>query len=292
MKRVTFIGLGKMGAAMATRLLEMGVPLTVYNRSQSKAQVFAQKGAQVAPSIAEAVSNADIIISCLFDDRSVIETSVGDTGIIAHMKPSSIHIGTATILPSTGEQLHDEHQKHNKHYISTAVLGVSKVAYAGKLITYYAGKQQFNQDCEQILGKFSERVIHMGEAPKLPLVMKTSMNYSLLTMLELISELYVFAEKSDVDIDIIQQSLHEIYGSPVFKRYIDKIKARDFDDVNFDMACGLKDVSTFQAALSNKGVVPKLGDILKGRYLSAMENGMEDKDWSGIYEMVRKESGL
>ena len=118
------------------------------------------------------------------------------------------------------------------------------------------------------------------------------MNYSLITALELISELYAFAEKSGLDKDIVQYGLNEIYGHPAFKLYIDKIKDRNFDEVNFDMKGGMKDVSIFQKAFSDVGVKPKLGDLVKERYIAAFENKMEDKDWSGIYEVIRKEAGL
>ena len=102
----------------------------------------------------------------------------------------------------------------------------------------------------------------------------------------------MFAEKSGLDKDIVQYGLSEIYGHPAFKLYIDKIKDRDFDEVNFDMKGGMKDVSIFQKAFSDVGVIPKLGDLLKGRYISALANNMENKDWSAIYEVVRQEAGL
>ena len=208
------------------------------------------------------------------------------------MKESAVHVGTATILPATATKLADLHQKHGRHYVSAAVLGVPKVAYEGGLTTFCAGDESVVEACEPVLKAFSKAVINLGYAAKAPLIMKICMNYSLITALELISELYAFAEKSGLDKDIVQYGLNEIYGHPAFKLYIDKIKDRNFDEVNFDMKGGMKHVSIFQKAFSDVGVKPKLGDLVKERYIAAYENKMEDKDWSGIYEVIRKEAGL
>jgi 3-hydroxyisobutyrate dehydrogenase-like beta-hydroxyacid dehydrogenase len=292
MKKITVIGLGKMGAAMATRILEAGFSLTVFNRTQSKAQALVEKGAMSADSIQSAVADADIILSSLLDDQAMLDVTTGKGCIIENMQQSAIHIGMATILPETAEKLAIQHQEKGGHYVSAAVMGVPKVAAEGGLTTFCAGDESIVAACEPVFKTFSKAVINLGDNAKAPLVMKICMNYSLITALELISELYVFAEKSGLDKDFVQSGLNEIFGHPAFKLYVDKIKDRNFDEVNFDMKGGIKDVSIFQKAFSDVGVKPKLADLVKERYVAALENKMEDKDWSAIYEIIRKEAGL
>ena len=292
MKKVALIGLGKMGSAISTRIIEAGFPLSVFNRTKSKTQPLVEKGAVSADTIQDAVADADIILSCLLDDQSVIDVTTGEGGIIQSMKKSAVHVGTATILPATAAKIAEYHRKHGSQYVSAAVLGVPKVAYQGDLTTFCSGDESIVPICEPVLKTFSKAVINLGDDPKAPLIMKICMNYSLITALELISELYAFAEKSGLDKDIVQYGLNEIYGHPAFKLYIDKIKDRNFDEVNFDMKGGMKDVSIFQKAFSDVGVQPKLGDLVKERYTAAFANKMENKDWSAIYEVVRKDAGL
>ena len=166
------------------------------------------------------------------------------------------------------------------------------MASQGELTVFCAGEENKISLCEPILKVFSNKILYLGKEAKAPLVMKICMNYSLITALELISEVYVFAEKSGLDKEVVQHGLHEIYGHPGFKRYVDKIKDRNFDEVNFDMKGGIKDVSIFQKAFSDAGVPPKLADIVKSRCISALSNHMENKDWSAIYEIARQEAGL
>ena len=70
--KITLIGLGKMGSALATRILQGGYPLVVYNRTPGKAEVLTQLGATEAPSLSAAIATADIVMTCLLDDAAVL----------------------------------------------------------------------------------------------------------------------------------------------------------------------------------------------------------------------------
>ncbi len=132
----------------------------------------------------------------------------------------------------------------------------------------------------------------LGDKINAPNVIKICLNYGLITTIELVSELYAFTEKSGVDTEIVRNALHQVFAHPAFKRYVDKIHDRNFDEVNFDMLGGNKDVSIFQEAFSRVGVAPEIGNIVKSRFTSALAQGMEHKDWSGIYEIIRSNAGL
>lgn len=288
---ITFIGLGAMGSAMVERLLLAHFDVTVFNRTPQKAQPLVKLGANGASSIEEATSNADVILTSLLDDNAVLEMT---TAMLTYMKKGAAHVGLSTILPDTVEKLLDLHQKHHTHYFSATVLGVPAVARTGELTTFCAGDSNLFELVEPLLSTFSEKVILLGDETqiKAPNLIKICMNYSLMTSLELMSELFVFAEKTGLDKEIVKMGLQTIYGHPAFKRYINKIGERDFDNLNFTMAGGQKDARIFKQAFLNAGVTPELVNLLNQRYEAAMTLGMKEKDWSGIYEVIRKQSGL
>ncbi len=288
---IAFIGLGAMGSAMVERLLLANYTVTVFNRTHEKVMPLVAIGAHDALSIPEAVANADVVMTSLLDDEAVL--AVAHT-MLLRMQPGAIHIGLSTILPTTAETLLDIHQKAHTRYISAVVLGVPAVAREGGLTAFCAGDKQSIEMVHPLLSTFSAHVIPLGDEVdiKAPNLMKICMNYSLMTALELMSELFVFAEKSGLDKEIVKMGLQQIYGHPAFKRYIDKIAERDFDQVNFTMTGGQKDARIFQDAFSEAGVAPELCNLLNKRYETAMSMGMKDKDWSGIYEVVRKQSKL
>jgi 3-hydroxyisobutyrate dehydrogenase-like beta-hydroxyacid dehydrogenase len=286
---ISFIGLGKMGSAMVERLLHAGYEVTVFNRTASKAQPLIKLGARHATKFSDAVKNADVVMSCLLNDQAVLEVA---KEAVLHMKSNAIHVCLSTILPDTSLVLKELHEAKNSFFVSAVVLGIPKVAQEGGLTCYCAGTEKNLAMVIPLLKSFSKDVITLGTNMKAANIMKICLNYSLLTTIELISELYVFAEKSGLDTQCIKDALHHIYEHPAFKRYIDKIYDRDFDEVNFDMIGGNKDISVFQEAFARVGVVPEFGNVIKSRYISALAHGMENKDWSGIYEMVRSQAGL
>ena len=288
---ITFIGLGAMGAAMVERLLLANYAVTVFNRTPEKAKPLIRLGAKGAKSITDAVSNADVVITSLLDDHAVLEVAAA---MLTVMKQGAIHVGLSTVLPDTAEKLFELHRKQNTHYFSGVVLGVPAVAKEGGLTTFCAGDNAVLELVRPLLSTFSEHVIPLGDESdiKAPNLMKICMNYSLMTAIELMSELFVFAEKSGLDKEIVKMGLQNIYGHPAFKRYIDKIADRDFDEVNFTMTGGQKDARIFKQAFLDAGITPELTNLLNHRYDTALSLGMKDKDWSGIYEVVRKQSGL
>ncbi|MEV6008536.1 NAD(P)-dependent oxidoreductase [Streptomyces sp. NPDC051976] len=93
---IAFLGLGLMGAPMARRLLDAGYPLTVWNRTASRAEPFAALGAQVAPSAAAAVKDADVVVTMLADPAAV--TAVLDE-IAPALRPGTRWIDTSSIGP-------------------------------------------------------------------------------------------------------------------------------------------------------------------------------------------------
>lgn len=286
---IAFIGLGKMGSAMVERLLHAGYAVTVFNRTALKAKPLVELGAKQADTLTDAVKNADVVMSCLLNDQAVLD--VGHE-IVQHMKPHAVHMCLSTILPDTSIILKDLHETNNSCFVSAVVLGIPKVAQVGGLTSYCAGSEQNLAVVRPLLKTFSIDVITLGENIRAANIMKICLNYSLITTIELISELYVFAEKSGLDTEFVKTGLHQIYGHPAFKRYIDKIHDRTFDEVNFDMIGGNKDITLFQEAFARAGVAPELGNVVKSRFISALSQGMEKKDWSGIYEVVRNQSGL
>lgn len=281
-----------MGNAMTQRLLQADFAVTVYNRTPNKADSLVALGANRAGSIADAVKQADVVISCLLNDEALQNNTTGEGGIAQNLKPGGIHISTATVLPDTAEAMQHYHQQHGNHYVSASVLGVPKVALEGMLTCFCACSPDLLPRIEPALNTFAKRVVHLGDQAKAPLVMKICMNYSLITSIELIGELYAFAENSGLDPELVQHGLHDIYAHPAFKLYVDKIKQRDFDNVNFDMKGGLKDVNLFQHAFNDAGVTPHIADIVKSRITAALDAGMEDKDWSAMSDIVRRDAGL
>jgi 3-hydroxyisobutyrate dehydrogenase-like beta-hydroxyacid dehydrogenase len=288
-QKITFIGLGKMGSAIAEKLIQAGFPLTVYNRTIEKTESLAKIGANVATQLESAVAEADIIFTSLIDDKALISVT---KIMLPHLKQGAIHVGTSTVLPSTIAQLSKEHKEQNCFYIAAPVLGIPNAVKSGSASVFCSGDQKSIDTITPLLNSYAISVKNLGEQITDANVLKICMNYSILTAIELISELYAFAEKSGLDTKIVQESLHTVYAHPAAKLYIDKIHNREFDSVNFEMTGGNKDINLFQQAFCEVNVVPDIANIIRGKFTQALATGMAKMDWSAISEIVRDRSGL
>src|SRR5580698_918924 len=103
--RTGFLGLGKMGSAMAQRLLAAGHEVTVWNRDHAKANLLIAEGAKVAATPAEAVRDNDTVISMLFDDTANKEVLLGAGNALSAMEAGTLHIACSTISVALSEQL-------------------------------------------------------------------------------------------------------------------------------------------------------------------------------------------
>src|SRR5579859_3586495 len=100
-----FLGVGKMGLAMATNLLRAGYPLVVWNRSADKAEPLRAASASVAQSPAAATRAVNIVISSMADDASLRAVVSGPDGILAGLRPGAVHVSTSTVSPGLCDEL-------------------------------------------------------------------------------------------------------------------------------------------------------------------------------------------
>ena len=117
MESIGFLGLGKMGTAMATRLLESGCRLTVWNRSSDKTESLVQNGANLAASPAELANSVDIIITMLTNDAVTETIYQGTHGLLSGDIKEKLFIDMSTLRPSTVSLLADNAQNKGASFI-------------------------------------------------------------------------------------------------------------------------------------------------------------------------------
>ncbi|MCX5226024.1 NAD(P)-dependent oxidoreductase [Streptomyces sp. NBC_00233] len=134
-QKIAFIGLGSMGLPMARRLLDAGHPLTVWNRTAAKADALVADGAVRAASAAEAVREADVVITMLADPAAAL--AVADA-IVPVLRPGIHWIDTSTIGPDTVHGL-AARLPEGVTLIDAPVMGSVDRAAAGELLILAGG---------------------------------------------------------------------------------------------------------------------------------------------------------
>ncbi len=292
--RVAFIGLGTIGSSIAKCLRKADFNLTVWNRTAAKMTPLVEQGAKPATSAKEAASGADVVITCLMDDQSVLDTLHGDQGILAGLRPAAVHVGLTTISPRCADELEQIHKKHGSFYISGPVIGPPQAAATGQLGTYLAGDPAAIEKVTPVCMAYCKQVIAISDRPSVANCMKLAINYNVVSTIELIGETYVFAEKCGIPLEYLRDFYQQMwFAHPGAKMYAEKLRARDFAGRGgFVMKAGLKDVRLMLSAADANGIALETGRIIERKLKKGIEAGMEDTDWSAFYEITRREAGL
>src|ERR1700735_3112448 len=130
--KIGFLGLGKMGAAMAGNLLAKH-ELVVLDRSPDKAKPMVAKGAVLARTPREAASGRAVVMSMLADDAALEEVLLGKDGLLEGLPRGALHISSTTIAVATADRLAPLHKERGLGFLSAPVIGRPEAAAAAKL---------------------------------------------------------------------------------------------------------------------------------------------------------------
>ena len=289
---VACIGLGRIGRGIARSIQASGCHLTVYNRDPQKSQPFLAAGATKTASPREAAAAADIVVTCLMDDKSVLENVKGVDGILAGMRAGAIHIGTSTISPRASKQLAELHASHRSHYVAGPVVGRPDAAAAGKLITFLAGNSAAIERCRPVIEFYAAKIIVLGDDPSTAPSLKLVINFFAASLLETVGQAFVFADKRGLKLEMVSEMLKGLLQHPAMPVYLDKIRTGNFDDdIGFTLDGGLKDVQLMLEAAAEVGVPIPNASLIRDKCVTAQAVGMGHRDWSAFTEVSRMNAG-
>jgi 3-hydroxyisobutyrate dehydrogenase-like beta-hydroxyacid dehydrogenase len=284
---VACVGLGRMGSGIAANIQASGCSLVVYNRTFEKTERFVAAGARAARTPREAAATADIVVTSLMDDKSVLDTLLLDNGILAGMRPGTVHIGTSTISPGASIRCAELHLEQGSQYVAAPVAGRPDAAASAQLFTFVAGNPEVIQRVRPVLASYTQKIIIVGEDPAAAASMKLAGNFFGASLLEAIGEAFAFAEKRGVLAPLAEM----LKGFLPMKEYVDRIAARDYEHPGFTLDAGLKDVRLILDAAGEVRVPLPFASIIRDKCLSAQAHGLSQKDWCAFTEISRLDAG-
>lgn len=290
--RIGFIGLGKMGAAIARNLCLAGHEVHVYNRTREKAEKLVMDGAVVAASPAEACLRATAVFTMLADDQAVSEVVFGEKGILAGLDKSSVHISSSTISKAFAQQLTQEHENRGLSFISAPVFGRPDAAENKQLLVMTAGNAETIERCRPLLDAIGRQTFVVGNEPWQANLVKLCGNFMLGSMMESLGESFAAMRKAGVNHHLFLTIMNELFASPVYKNYGQKIADGDFEPAGFTLKLGLKDIRQAVEAAQDLQAPMPFASVLRDQFLSAMAHGQERLDWSSVAKIAARNAGL
>jgi 3-hydroxyisobutyrate dehydrogenase-like beta-hydroxyacid dehydrogenase len=286
-----FIGLGKMGAGMATNLLKAGHEVTVYNRTADKRQALVADGAHAAETVADAC-RGEAVITMLANDSALESVALGDDGLIGSLGKGAVHICMATISVGLSERLAALHAAAGQYYVAAPVFGRPDAAAAAKLFIVTAGAKTALDICQPLFASLGQRTFVIGDHPPMANLVKLSGNYLIAAVIEALGEAMALVGKGGIDrleyLDILTSTL---FGAPVYRTYGELIAEGKFQPAGFAAPLGLKDMRLTLAAAETLRVPMPLASLLRDRFLALLAQGGEQLDWSAIGQLAAKDAG-
>jgi len=289
---IGFIGLGKMGRAMANNLLQAGHRLTVWNRTAGRADELQKLGAQVAASPADC-ARTGMVITMLADDAAVESAVFDENGILKSLPAGGLHISMSTISVALSARLTAAHSAAKQTYVAAPVFGRPEAAAAKKLFIIAAGAAGDLARSQPIFDALGQRAYTAGHEPHSANTIKLLGNFLIATTIESFGEAFALARKSGIApekfLEIITGTL---FTAPFQLNYGGIIARQAYEPAGFAAALGLKDVRLALQAADAAGVPLPIASLVHDRFLSAVGHGHAEKDWSVIAKLAAEDAGL
>ncbi|MGB6452332.1 MAG: NAD(P)-dependent oxidoreductase [Steroidobacteraceae bacterium] len=263
MARVAFVGIGKMGFAMAGRLLAAGHELTVFNRTVAKAEPLVRLGARSTASPREACDGAEAVFSMTADDASSRSVWLGPEGILAaSVVPGRLAIECSTLSYDWVMELAGEAAARGLRYIDAPVTGLPDDAASGALTLLVGAGTDDLQAARSLLGAVSRSVIHFGPAGA-GTAYKLIINLMGAVQIASAAEGLALAERAGLDLRVVVDAIAASQAaSPQVVRNTRRMRDDDHHrDVVFTPALRLKDVEYALSLAGKLGLGAPFGEL-------------------------------
>ncbi|MGI5261002.1 2-hydroxy-3-oxopropionate reductase [Streptomyces angustmyceticus] len=288
--KVAWIGLGIMGSPMAENLIKAGYPVTGYTLETDKLERLAAAGGTAAASIAEAVADADVVITMVPASPQVEAIAYGPDGILAHARPGTLLIDMSSITPQTSIDLARAAADKSVRVLDAPVSGGEAGAVEAVLSIMVGGNQADFDAARPLFDALGKTIVRCGPHGAGQTV-KAANQLIVAVNIQACAEAVVFLEKSGVDLDAALDVLNGgLAGSTVLTRKKDNFAQRDFRP-GFRIDLHHKDMGIVTDAARTVGAALPVGSLVASLVASLRAQGDGGLDHSALLRGVERLSG-
>lgn len=215
--KIGWIGAGRMGTQLATRLLEAGYDVAVYNRTAAKAQPLVDQGASVVSRLSD-LADRDLVFSMVSASKDLEEVMLGAEGLLSGASTPRIIADVSTVSMETSAKVREAIEARGGQFLATPVSGNPAVIAAGKLTVAVSGPRDVFEEVQPVLAHFGRGVTWVGEGEVARLV-KIAHNIMLGVVIQNLAEITVLVEKGGVKRSNFLAFLNDSVMGSVFTGY-------------------------------------------------------------------------
>jgi 3-hydroxyisobutyrate dehydrogenase-like beta-hydroxyacid dehydrogenase len=283
--KIAFLGMGMMGTLMATRLVEAGHELTVWNRTLEKTASLAERGARVADTPAHAAEGVDVAITMLTDPQALEQVLFAEHGLSDGLVPGQLLIDMSTVGPEKDREVAGR-LAEGVAFVDAPVRGSTPQAASGELQIYVGGSAEDFERAQPILSVLGTPK-HIGDVGS-GAAMKLVVNLALCASMAAVGESLSLGEALGID----RATLLDVLGaSPVGPTITAKRSNLETDHFPPAFKLGLadKDLGLVARAATDAGRDLRVSAATRQWFDEAMERGDGDLDFSAVVAVIKGE---
>lgn len=288
--KIGWIGTGRMGFAMAQRLLKGGADVAVWNRTKSKAEPLADDGATVVDSPAD-LADRDIVFTMVGGPADFVQVTLEDGGVLSQNQKPKMLIDSTSVDEAASSTVRAAAEDMGVPMLAAPVSGNAKVVKAGKLTFAVSGPEDAYNEARPYLDAIGRGSSYVGEG-ELSRFIKICHNVMLGVVIQNMVEITVLAEKAGVPrhafLDFLNNS---VMGSMFTKYKTPSIVNLDYS-VTFTPKLLLKDLDLGLAAARANGVPMPVTTAAREVVQSLIGNGYTEEDFAALLSLQAAASGM
>ena len=291
--RVGFIGLGTMGAGMASNLVKAGYELVVHDARKEAAEPFLNNRAVWAESPKELAELVDIAFLSLPGPSEVKEVAGGQDGLIEGMRPGSVIFDLSTNSPTVVRDLHSKFSDKGFYVLDAPVSGGPAGAHSGKLALWVGGDEQIFKKYKPVLDSMGDQVAYIGPIGA-GSVAKLVHNCAGYTIQAALGEVFTMGIKAGVEPLALWEAVRQgVLGRRrTFDGLISQFLPGVYDPPAFALRLAHKDVALATALGREKGVPMRLSNLALEEMTEAINRGWGDTDSRSSLKLQIERAGV
>ena len=289
--KVGFIGLGLMGAPMASTLLKAGFPLQIWNRTPEKARDLVEEGALWAPTPALAAKGADVVIVMVADDAALDTVLFGEEGLSRGLRRGAVLVNSSTTSPGIAFRAATALRSLSVRYLEAPVMRSVQAARVGGLQILVGGSADDLAKARSVLEAMGAEIHHVGDIGRAA-TMKLACNLLVACLTQAFAESFVLARKSGIPFETMMAVLHAGPLNCQVLRDAEHTVVNPGGRANYFLRHMLKDLN-LALELAQQLDVPVPLTATVRQLLSAADNlGRGNDDFGAILEVMAQWAGV
>lgn len=278
---IGFIGLGLMGGPMASNLVKAEFPVTVWNRTASKAESLVKQGAKLAANPRAAALQADVLITIVSDPAALEEVLWGANGAIEGLRRGSLYIDSSTVSPDLARRVAKVCADRGVEFLDAPVTGGNWGAEKGELLYMIGGDAKVFDRAKPVLDVLGKKFFLLGPNGAGQTV-KLGMNLILAMQVDALAEALAVVTAAGVEGERLVEVLQSSMGRTALLDIKAPLMLKHEYKASFPLRLMQKDLRLALEMAREHGVTLPAAAAAYGTYTTVKDSSNDDPDYAGI----------